>query len=161
MTEQSSPVARDALALGTIRALLLAIVFLGIIGAIVDLLLLGHVEGAAEFSPLVLLAASLVIAIWHGVAPGVASVRALQLAMLLCVAVGLVGIGYHYASNEEFERELYPTVDEMTLLRESLSGATPLLAPGSLTMLGLVGLTYTVRHPRLSARPGGTPGVTP
>jgi hypothetical protein len=150
------PVSRESAALHTIRLLLIALVFIGILGTVVDLLLLGHIESWAERSPLVLLAATFVVATWYVAAPTAATVRALQLAMLLCVATGLIGIGYHYASNEEFERELYPTVGGMTLLRESLSGATPLLAPGSLVMLGLVGLTATIRHPRLA---GSTPGT--
>ena len=150
------PAPRESATLRAIRTLLLALVFIGIAGTVVDLLLLGHVEGRAELSPLVLLAASFVVTMWHAVAPTAASVRAVQLAMILTVATGLVGIGYHYASNEEFERELYPTVGGLALLRESLSGATPLLAPGSLVMLGFVGLTATIRHPRLA---GSTPGT--
>ena len=31
---------------------------------------------------------------------------------------------------EEFERELYSGMEGLTLFRESLSGATPTLAPG-------------------------------
>jgi hypothetical protein len=35
------------------------------------------------------------------------------------------------------------------LFRDAMMGATPALAPGSMTQLGLLGLIYAYRHPRL------------
>jgi hypothetical protein len=142
----------EALSLVTIRGLLLAIVFVGILGTGVELLLLGHFEDGVQLVPLVLLAAALVVAIWQVAAPGATGVRALQFVMVLCVAGGLVGIGYHYAGNEEFEREQFPGIEGVTLVGGTLRGATPVLAPGSMALLGLVGLTYAHRHPRLIGR---------
>jgi hypothetical protein len=42
-----------------------------------------------------------------------------------------------------------PALAGFELVRESLSGATPALAPGTMIQLGLIGLAYTYRHPRL------------
>ena len=153
--EEESSTAREGTPLGTIRTLLLAIVYMGIIGTAVELVLLGHFEDRVQLSPLLLLVAGLVVAIWQVAAPGAASVRALQFVMVLFVASGLVGIGYHYGGNEEFERELYPGVESLTLVGQALGGATPVLAPGSMVLLGFVGLTYAHRHPRLSGRGSG------
>ena len=146
------------------RALLLTLLSVGIVSTGVELALLGHYEDAVQLSPLLLLVAGLVVAVWQAVLPGAASVRVLQFVMVLFVASSLIGVGYHYAGNEEFERELYPGMEGLTLFRESLSGATPTLAPGSMMLLGFVGLIYAHRHPGLSGhgigvRASRSPGV--
>jgi hypothetical protein len=42
------------------------------------------------------------------------------------------------------------------LVRNTLTGATPVLAPGSMSLLGLVGLAQVYRHPSLAAETGST-----
>lgn len=145
----SDPSARDGRALTTIRRLLLATLLAGIAGTGGELLLLGHFESAAQWVPLVLLGLGLAAAFWQLAAPGAASVRALQLVATLFVAAGLVGVGLHYDGNAAFEREMYPDIAGMRLVRDALSGATPVLAPGSLTLLGLVAFAYSYDHPAL------------
>jgi hypothetical protein len=44
---------------------------------------------------------------------------------------------------------MYPSLGGVQLVRETLTGATPVLAPGSMTLLGLVGLAHTYGHPQL------------
>jgi hypothetical protein len=58
-------------------------------------------------------------------------------------------VGLHYHGNEEFELEMYPSLSGMQLVSETLTGATPVLAPGSMALLGVVGLASTYRHPVL------------
>jgi hypothetical protein len=48
----------------------------------------------------------------------------------------------HYQSNREFELETYPTMAGLELLRETLTGAIPALAPGALIHIGLIGFAY-------------------
>ena len=72
--------------------------------------------------------------------------------MACFVASGVLGVGLHYRGNVEFERELYPALAGMELVRKTLTGATPVLAPGSMALLGLVGLCLTFRHPALRGR---------
>jgi hypothetical protein len=138
--------------LRALRALLLGLIFVGILGTGVELLLLGHYADGAQVAPLVLLTAGLAAAAWHAAAPGAASVRVFQLIMVLFVSSGLVGIGYHYAGNEIAALEAMPGVEGADLLREGLVGASPLLAPGSMVLLGLVGLVHAHRHPCLAGR---------
>ena len=73
--------------------------------------------------------------------------------MVMLVLSGFVGLWLHYQGNTEFEREMYPTLNGFELFRESLTGATPTLAPGTMLELGFLGLAYTYRHPNLR---GGT-----
>jgi hypothetical protein len=79
--------------------------------------------------------------------PGVASLRGFQLTMWLFIASGVAGVFLHYQGNVAFELELNPEAAGWELFRESLKGATPSLAPGTMTLLGALGLACTYRHP--------------
>jgi hypothetical protein len=46
-----------------------------------------------------------------------------------------------------------PSRDGMSLISKTLTGATPVLAPGSMSLLGVVGLAFTYRHPALRSKP--------
>ena len=93
------------------------------------------------------LAAAVPVLLWHAVAPSRRTVRTVQLLMAAFVVSGIVGVGLHYDGNVEFESELHPKDAGMTFLRHVIAGATPLLAPGSMVLLGLLGIAHTYRHP--------------
>ncbi len=134
---------------GRIRAVLLATLAIGMIGMMSELLLIGHRETVQQQVPLMLLALGIVVAGWHATAPRATTVRALQVAMLLFVVSGAVGVALHYRGNVEFELEIYPGLGGVELVQKTLTGATPVLAPGSMTLLGLIGLTHAYKHPCL------------
>ena len=133
-----------------IRRFLLASLAIGIVGTAGELILLGHIDSPAQWIPLAALGAALPILLWHAATPGRASVRTLQLLMAAFIVFGVVGVGLHYDGNVEFERELHPKDDGTTFLRHVLAGATPVLAPGSMVLLGLVGTAHAYRHPSAS-----------
>jgi hypothetical protein len=132
-----------------IRTYLLVTLMVGMIGMTSELLLIGHRETVQQQIPLVLLGLGLVATVWHAAAPRALSVRALQFTMLLFVVSGAVGVALHYRGNVEFELEIYPAMGGLELVQKTLTGATPVLAPGSMTLLGLIGLTHTYKHPCL------------
>ena len=132
---------------GRIRGFLLVTLAVGIIGMGTELLLIGHAESVQQQIPLVLLVLGAVTVGWHAVAPRPVTVRALQVAMTLFVVSGVVGVGLHYQGNVEFELEMYPSMRGFELVQKTLTGATPVLAPGSMALLGLIGLTHAYRHP--------------
>ena len=132
-----------------IRTLLLVTLTVGMIGMSAELLLIGHRETVQQQIPLMLLALGVVTAAWHAVAPRAVTVRTLQITMLLFVASGVLGVTLHYRGNVEFELEMYPAMGGLELVQKTLTGATPVLAPGSMTLLGLIGLTHTYKHPCL------------
>ena len=76
--------------------------------------------------------------------------------MVLCVVSGFLGVLLHYRGNVEFELEMYPDLSGWKLLKESMMGATPALAPGAMIQVGLVGLAWTFRHPALQGKQEGT-----
>jgi hypothetical protein len=116
----------------------------------IELLLIEHFESVWQWTPIVLLGlglfASLIISIW----PNRTTFAIFQGVMAACVISGLIGLYLHYNGNIEFELEMEPTLRGFSLIRSALMGATPALAPGSMAQLGLLGLVYTYRHPRLT-----------
>ncbi len=147
----------DDLTLASLRRFLLVTLIAGAAGMGVELMFIGHVEDRLQLVPVVLLTAGVAALLWHAVRPGAASVRAVRLLMMLFVGSGVLGVGLHYRGNHEFEREMYPTMAGVELVRNTLTGATPVLAPGSMALLGLVGLAAV--H-RLSPGHRGAPATT-
>lgn len=135
-------------AIERVRRMLLAILVMGLVGTGTELLLLGHFEDTWQLAPLVLIALALASIAALRLSGGEAPLRAVQIVMALSVASGGVGTLLHYQGNAEFELEMYPALAGVELFAKSMTGATPTLAPGTMTLLGLLGLVYTYRHPR-------------
>jgi hypothetical protein len=140
---------RESETLASIRKLLLGALAIGVIGTSGELILLRHIDEPAQWIPLVALGVAIPILIWHAASPGPASVRVLQVLMLAFLVLGVVGVGLHYDGNVEFERELRPSERGWEFIRKTVAGATPVLAPGSMVLLGLIGLAHAFRHPSL------------
>jgi len=150
----SPAVVPEAPALSRIRTVLLWALVLGAAGMMAELLLIGHDESTTQLLPLVLLGAGLVVGVSLVAVPAALGLRLLQLLMVLFLVSGIVGVGLHYQGNEEFELEMYPSLSGLKLVAETLTGATPVLAPGSMSLLGVVGLAFTYRHPLLRRHAG-------
>jgi hypothetical protein len=133
----------------TLRGFLAAIFVLGSVGLVAELLLVGHVADRWQQIPLVLLVAGTIALGWDITRCSAWSARIFQASAVLLMTGGLVGVFLHYQSNVEFEREMYPDLDGLALVREALSGAIPALAPGALIQLGLVGLAYAYQERNL------------
>jgi hypothetical protein len=134
-----------------LRRMLLALVLLGAAGLLAELGLLEHFDSWTQWIPLVLLVIVLgaTVAVGAQRAPG--AVRFFQAVMALCVVTGIVGVVLHYQGNMEFELERDGSLRGLRLFWEAIRGATPSLAPGALSQLGLLGLAYAYRHPALRA----------
>ena len=137
----------------TLRRLVLIVLPIGIVGGGLELVLLDHREDNWQWAPIVLLAAGLPVSIWLILSPGFAIIRAYQVLMGLFVLSGFVGQWLHYQGNVEFELEMYPSREGLELVWEALGGAYPALAPGTMTLLGLLGLVACLRHPALNSKP--------
>ena len=147
MTATSS----DAAAILTVvRRILLAVLTLGMAGSTTELLLLKHTEDVRQWIPLILLAAALTALAWHGLSGSTLSTQVLRWLMLAFVVSGLVGVYFHFQGSAEFKLESNPRLSGMALFWEAIRGkAPPLLAPGAMVQLGLLGWVYTYKHPAL------------
>jgi hypothetical protein len=130
------------------RRILLAILVLGVIGIMAELLLLNHIEDVTQMIPLGLGAATLLMTAAVGIKPSTATIRLFQLVMILMIISGAVGIYLHYGATTEFQLEMDPTLKGFALFKKAIvAKAPPALAPGAMIQLGLIGLAYTFRHP--------------
>ena len=153
MSISSTNTAGYAAILLVIRRILLALFLLGVVGAAVELLLLGHTEDTLQWVPLLLFALGSLVLLVHAVVRRAATVRVFQLTMILFVISGFVGCYLHYRARVELKLETNPALAGWQLFREAITGGTvpPVLAPGMMIQLGLLGLAYTYRHPALIA----------
>ena len=126
-----------------IRRVLAALFLFGSVGTAAELLLMEHTEGVWQNVPLALIAIGCLVFAAVAVRPGTLQLRTFQLILGLFVASGLAGVLLHYQGNTEFERELNPEAAGMALFWESMKGATPALAPGTMILLGVLGLSYS------------------
>ena len=125
-----------------LRRLLLGTFAVGVLGTSAELLLLGHFDGWQQIIPLPLLAISVVALIIQLRRPTSAARAAFQALMWFFLISAPVGVGLHFQGNVEFEREMYPDMAGFELIKKTMTGATPVLAPGTMALLGLVGIAY-------------------
>lgn len=136
-----------------IRRLLLALIVFGLVGMGTDLLFLEHYEDSTQLIPLGLISLSLVAVVSYLMTGRAGAVRLMQVAMLLSVVGGLVGMGLHFRGNLEFQLDMDPTASAWDLFMKVMHAkAPPTLAPAAMVQLGLLGLVFCYRHPAL--RPG-------
>lgn len=133
---------------GSLRGWLKGVFLAGAVGTTAELLLLEHTGDASQLIPVVLLVAAVVglglVSVW----PTPAVVLVFHLTMAACIVSGVAGVGLHYTGNAEFEREIQPDAAGLALFREAVAGATPVLAPGTMALLGAVGLLAVERRQR-------------
>ena len=133
-----------------LQRVLLAIWVFGLLGVAAELVLLEHYEDFRQLIPFVVIAIGLVAAGWLLARPGRAASRAFGSVVALLALSGLIGLILHYRGNVEFERERDPALGGVSLIWESLTGATPALAPGTMIRFAFIGYAVLV-----SRRPSG------
>ena len=131
-----------------LRRGILMLLVAGLVGTGAELLLMGHTEGVDQLIPLLLIGLGLVTLVWVGLVGSQASLRVFQGIMVLAIISGAVGTLLHYRGNVEFEIESMPGLKGFDLFKEAMHGATPALAPGTMVLIGALGLLYTLGHPR-------------
>ena len=136
---------------GTLRQGLLLIFVLGCVGLGVELLLLGHFQEWRQQVPLALLVLGLILSVVRLGYKRPVVLRLFRLTMLAFVLGGFAGFWFHINGNMEFELEMNSRLTGWDLVSGTASGALPVLAPGALIQLGLIGLLYTYGHPGLRA----------
>lgn len=147
-----APAAYPAAAETTLRTFRRALTLLlaaGLLGTALELVLMDHLEDWWQRIPLALIAAALGVLCWHWLARSKTSIYAIRGVMLLFLASAAAGIILHAKGNREFALETKPALAGGELVTEMLTGAFPALAPGTMALLGLLGLLVTWRHPAL------------
>ena len=135
-----------------LRKFVLALAALGAIGTVPELLLLHHYNGKDQLIPFVTLGLSILALAVAAFRPTALTLRALQVVMVLTILSSGIGILEHLKANARNAGALqsgqrFPTT--ISAIVSGLDGFAPLLAPGVLVQVGLLGLAFTYRHPKL------------
>jgi hypothetical protein len=132
-----------------LRGWLVLVLGIGLVGTETELVLLEHYENLWQRVPLVLVAAAGGFLILHWRRSDAMSRRALMVLMLVFVVAGLTGVALHFRGAAQFQLETDPGLARWDLLKRVLtSKAPPLLAPGVMLQLGLLGLAYIATDTR-------------
>jgi hypothetical protein len=78
--------------------------------------------------------------------------RFAQWSMAIIAVTSLIGFYEHMAGNFTFWREIQPDATTWELIVETFKGGIPVLAPGILTLGGVIGWAATSKHPSLEAK---------
>src|ERR1700751_1734639 len=89
-----------------LRRWILAILVLGLVGTVTELVLLEHYEQPLQFVPLALIVAAGGVLWWEFRRHDLASRRATQIVMALFVLAGFVGFAAHFRGAAEYQLEL-------------------------------------------------------
>lgn len=147
---QAGP-ATEVAELALVRRLLLLVIAGAMFGLAMELVLLEHYDSRRQYIPFIAIGVSLVSIVIALLRPRRATILALRAVMLALLLVAMLGLYFHFTGNIEFELEMDPELRGRELVWKSLTGATPSLAPGTLVLLGLVGLISTYGHPALGS----------
>jgi hypothetical protein len=132
-----------------LRLWILGVLVLGLLGTVVELVLLSHYEQPVQLVPVVLLVLALLVLAWHVMGHSAASLRVLMGLMILFVLAGFAGFAAHFYGSAEFQLDLEPSLSTWELLEKVMRAkAPPLLAPGMMMQLGLLGLAYVFSDKR-------------
>ncbi|MEL6976266.1 MAG: hypothetical protein AAGL29_12825 [Bacteroidota bacterium] len=123
------------------RTILITFLFISM-GTIMELYLLEHYEDRLQLIPILCIALLLVLMVILLIRKSAIVQGVFKFVLLLTAGSGVYGIFLHLRANYEFEQEMRPSVKGWDLFVESLSGALPSLAPGSMIVLALIGYSY-------------------
>ena len=128
-----------------LRLFLLALALLIFAGTLLELYLVNHTEDAIQWVAFGLAGAGLLVTLVVLLRRGPATVMLLRWCMIVVIAGSLFGIYQHVSNNIAFEQEIMPGASWRHLFWRGLSGANPLLAPGTLAIAGLISLAATYK----------------
>ena len=129
-----------------LRLFLLALSSLLFAGTLFELSLVNHTEDAIQWSAFVLAGIGLLVTLSVLARRRPVTVSLLRWSMFVVIVGSLFGIYQHVSNNIAFEREIQPNATWSHLMWKGLSGANPLLAPGTLAVAGLLSLAGTYKY---------------
>jgi hypothetical protein len=142
----------------SLRRWLFWVLVLGLAGTETELLLLEHYEDPWQFVPLVLIVCAVAVLVRHAMRPDAGSLHAMQILMGLFVLTGFMGLALHFRGAAEFQHEIDPAMGTWDLVRKVMrTKAPPVLAPGVMLQLGLIGWAYAASSSAARARRSDMP----
>jgi hypothetical protein len=132
-----------------LRQFLLLLAGLLCLGTLGELSLLDHLGEPLQLVPFVLCSLALIAVVVVFFMPQRKTIWSLRVIMLLVALGGFLGIYEHLVGNQAFALEINQQASGSELLLETLTGASPALAPGVLIITAIVAEAATYFHPAL------------
>jgi len=129
-----------------LRLFLLALSSMLFAGTLLELWLVNHTEDAIQWLAFVFAGVGLLVTLVFLIRRGRITLAVLRFCMVLVIAGSLFGIYQHVSNNVAFEREIQANSTIGHLVWKGLSGANPLLAPGTLAIAGLLALAGSYKY---------------
>jgi hypothetical protein len=138
----------DAETLQIVRQWILAAIAAALVVMEGELIFVRHFgNNNGQMIAVVLTSAGLLATGWHVIARNTPSIIVFRFLMYLFLVFGIDGLLVHYNFAAHAALKSHPALGGLPLLYAALSGDIPLLAPGLLIQVGLLGLLYTFHHP--------------
>jgi hypothetical protein len=158
MKQMSSPSSSSSLSKGKasfprlstahyLRRAALGTCAIAVVGTTAELLLTGHYKELAQWPPLILLGLTALGLVTLTIKPTPTTLSLFRYLMLVVLLSSLAGVFFHLKGNIEFKLETKPGLSGLALYWQALKGGLPVLAPGIMVQIGLLGLMLTFHHP--------------
>ncbi len=145
----NSPVQQEHATTQTLRRFALALCLLGVVTTPIELLLMHHYKDKDQIMPFVFLSLAAIgtAAAWFR--PNARVLRGVRVLMVLVVFGSGVGVMEHLKANY---RDATRGGGSPNWIADVFGGFAPLLAPGILAQVGLLGLAFTYKHPAFEVK---------
>jgi hypothetical protein len=117
---------------------------------VLELTFLGHWSVIIQYLPFALSGLGMITLALAYFRPGRGTLTAMRWSMILIGACSFIGFYEHMVNNYTFRVEVQPGATTWELIRATLEGANPVLAPGILLFAAVLGWLATYRDERLS-----------
>ena len=118
-------------------------------GTVIELVLTNHMEGLVQLIPFGLCGLGLLAVVFVLLRPHRQSLLAMRGCMGVVALGSLYGVYEHITNNIAFQLEIHPNATVRDVFMDALGGASPLLAPGILTLAAILAVAATYYHPTL------------
>jgi len=119
---------------------------------VTELFFLEHWKLTIQFLPFVLCGLGLIASALAYFRPTHGTMRFTQWSMIIIAVCSAIGFYEHMSGNFWFWLEIQPNATAWELVKATLKGGIPVLAPGILTLGGVIGLMATYKHPALETK---------
>jgi hypothetical protein len=135
--------------LARLRQVLLVISAGVFLMTVTELVFLGHWNKAIQYLPWALSALGLISLALVYFRPGRAAIMAMRWSMIVIGVCSFIGFYEHMSNNLRFWLEVQPDATTWELIKATLEGDNPVLAPGILLLGAVIGLAAIYQHPLL------------
>ena len=138
--------------LAQLRQFLLVISAGVFVMTVTELFFLEHWNVTIQFLPFALCALGLTGSALAYFRPTRKMILFTQWSMIIIAACSAIGFYQHMTVNLAFWLEIQPDATTWELVEATFKGGIPVLAPGILTLGGVIGATATYKHPALETK---------